>query len=424
MSLSCGLESEKMILDAEGNVASAADRFIRLYKRLFNIKLGKEPGKHILEFNSEPGFSISETFLDYLEKLSKISEDMEGKGHSFFPLATYPASFTPIARKKRFYTYQNLILGESAFFGEKMMIPSLIVGFHFHVSLPKRSYNPIKRFIKKSADDRAFLAGRNMMIAMDPALTAFMQSSPFVQGKNISKDSRIMLYRGGLHDEGMYANVPILGSLQSYLYTIQDFFKLVDDRNATLQRLLREHDINVRISKLGKKLDFCWAPIRINKIGTYEQRGMDSNLPSYELASGMLIKAVMDRISKEKLEVVPSKIGIENPFLVEEEKVHVPEEGFLLDVLQRKSAMHGLEDDYVFRYTKSLRKFAKSNSKSLFRIDEMLETRKTMSDKIIDMASKNGWKDGEDLNTEIARLIGLNMSKEMKRDIKIASGLL
>ena len=37
----------------------------------------------------------------------------------------------------------------------------------------------------------------NMLIAADPALTCFMQSSPFYQGEYIGKDSRVIMYRGG-----------------------------------------------------------------------------------------------------------------------------------------------------------------------------------------------------------------------------------
>src|SRR3989344_14974 len=143
-----GLESEFMILDNKGRVSNSADSILR--------KAG-----------------------DYAKK--ECARNMlEKDGCTLHSFATYPGKFMPSMRKYGEYRIKEKI------FGDRFSIAGRCVGFHLHYSLPRgvlRGKNKQIMLFSDSKLSRSMMNGYNILIAMDPVLTTFTQSSPFYEGR-------------------------------------------------------------------------------------------------------------------------------------------------------------------------------------------------------------------------------------------------
>jgi len=106
---------------------------------------------------------------------------------------------------------------ESIFGKNRWKIAGRCVGFHCHYTLPRGIFDAQLRVLKmiiRSKIKDSMVNSYNLLIAADPALTCFMQSSPFYQGKYLGKDSRVIMYRGGEcfnNSSGLYANLEEFG---------------------------------------------------------------------------------------------------------------------------------------------------------------------------------------------------------------------
>ncbi|MBU0535393.1 MAG: hypothetical protein KKE20_00370, partial [Nanoarchaeota archaeon] len=160
-----------------------------------NMYIQKECSMQMVELASFPSVNVQNVALDLIKNYKIINEVAEKNDIVIYPLSVYPGTFKPKMRAKRWYTIQQKILGK-----EKFSRAGKTVAFHAHYTLPKGVFDRKTRFLKPMLNSKikqTLIDSYNMAVAMDPALVTFLQASPFVDGRFLAKDSRVLLYRGG-----------------------------------------------------------------------------------------------------------------------------------------------------------------------------------------------------------------------------------
>lgn len=395
-----GFELELFTINNNGHIINAADRLLnkaKISNHAATIK--KECASNIIEIACYPGKDVPNAMDKLLGELEYLISIAEKEGILLLPLGCYPGKFNPDMRDDKTYKIKKYIFGYN-----KFKIAGRCTGFHCHYTLPKGIFDTQLRVIKvitRSKIKDSLVNSYNLLIAADPALTTFMQSSPFYQGRFIGKDSRIIMYRGGEHlnnASGLYSNFPEFGGLPSYKLTTFDIMDILATRFERWKSYIKSLGLNVRVLSLyGSILDTVWGPVKINPNGTLEQRGMDMNHPTYIACAGTIIKFVLKKLQEEYYTVVPSEIGIKEPFKVEGGVIYIPPYSFVRTELQKLSAYEGFESELVFRYCKNFLRFAESTMprNQLALIDpirQMIKRKKTISDEILDTARKKGFK--------------------------------
>ena len=256
---------------------------------------------------------------------------------------------------------------KSIFGKERYKIEGRCAGFHCHYTLPKGIFDSQLRVLKiftRSKIKDSMINSYNLLIAADPALTCFMQSSPFYQCKFIGKDSRVIMYRGGKalnNEKGLYSNFQDFGSLPYYKATVLDIISLITNRYNKWKSHIKSLGLNIKVLSLyGSILYTTWGPIRISPHGTIEQRGMDMNHPIYIAGIGVIVRWILKKLQEEYYAVVPSEIGIKEPFKVEKDIIYIPPYSYVRNELQKLSAYNGLESDAVYDYCKRFLRLAES----------------------------------------------------------------
>ncbi len=420
-----GMEVEMFTLDENGNMANSADLLIKEVKKKYPaVDILKECGRSMIEIKSFPNEMISDTMEHLLEQMESVLICAEKENIMLFPLATHPGAFTPDMRQDTPYLLKEQIFGRNRF-----LIAGRCVGLHVHYTLPWGIFDNKQKILKRlhrSKNQQAMVGSYNLLIAMDPALTTFMQSSPFYQGKHLGKDSRVIVYRGGSdfdYPQGLYANYYAFGALQPYKQTNTDMIDIIFRKYDEWKKIIQKIDMNLRVfSKHGSILDTTWNPVKINAVGTLEQRGLDTNHPMYTTACGMMMKYVLRFIQDENINVIPSDIGIAEPFKVEGNVMYIPPHTHVRKTLQRNSAYEGLANDEVYEYCKTLLKLTnqcvpKEINILLDPFKKIIDERKTVSDKIIEFAKKKGADLKETLPKNIANEIALEHSGRLFKEI-------
>ena len=349
-----GFELEFFTIDNKGRLISAADTILKKAKSDKNFTLKKEISLNMVEIASYPSHMVHDTMnhlLDELEYTISIAE----KNNAFLcPLGTYPGKYNPIMRTDKKYEIKKSIFGK-----ERYKIEGRVSGFHCHYTLPRGIFDSQLRVLKmltRSKIKDSMVNSYNLLIAADPALTCFMQSSPFYQCKYIGKDSRVIMYRGGKalnNEKGLYSNFQDFGSLPYYKATALDIMSLITTRYDRWKSYIKCLGLNIKVLSLyGSVLYTTWAPIRISPHGTIEQRGMDMNHPVYVAGIGAIIKFVLKKLQEQYYAVTPSEIGIKEPFKIEKDIIYIPPYAYVRNELQKLSAYKGLESDAVYSYCK------------------------------------------------------------------------
>jgi len=392
---------------------------------LFTIdKIKKECAGNMIEIASYPNEMLPDTMGHLLDELEYLASIAEKEGILLCPLGTYPGKFNPFMRDDKRYKVQEYIFGKNRF-----KIAGRCAGFHCHYTLPRGIFDYELRILKmlvRSKIKDSFVNSYNLLIAADPALACFMQSSPFYQGRYIGKDSRVIMYRGGealSSPNGLYANMEEFGGLPHYKLTVLDIIDIITTRYEKWKSYIKSLGLNIQVLPLyGSILNTAWGPIRVSQHGTIEQRGMDMNHPIYIAGIGAIIKSILKKIQEEFYAVVPSEIGIKEPFKVEGDVIYIPPFPYVRNELQRLSAYNGLESDIVHNYCRRFLKMSQSimprSSYALIRVfHNMLNKKKTVSDEILDYARKWGWKMKETLSSRLAADISINHSQRLLDEI-------
>jgi len=426
--LKVGMELELFLLDEDGNVVFDADKIIKLTKKISEkVYIKHECAKNMVELGARPDPNPQKTLKDMFINVENILVTAEKEGYILLPLGAYPGEFNPDMRNNISYKIKKQIFGEKRF-----QIAGRVCGFHYHYQLPFhipfiQSISVLQFLDLKYVHN--LLNGFNFMIALDPALNCFMQSSPFYQGEYIGKDSRTIVYRGGKilkYDKGLYSEYQEFGALQGYKYSIFDIIEMIREMFERWTKGIKGLGINIKtLSLYGSTLGTSWNPVKINKLGTLEQRGSDMNHPKNIIAATAMMKYIMKMIYEKELEITPSQIGNENPFKIDGRKLYVPEEKYLINILQVQSAYKGMESQVVYNYCLELYRLAEKAmpSKKKYLLDplkEMLDKKMTVSDEILAFARKRGWKNGEILSKQIARDIAKQHASRLFKELVLS----
>jgi carboxylate-amine ligase len=421
-----GLEIELSTLNEKGEMIFAADQLISKVKRKDkNVDIVKECSKNMIEIRSYPSTKVSNTALNMLNSLQVVLEVAEKNNIVIFPHSTYPGKFVPKIRDDRWYQIKSGIIGRKRFLNA-----GLCFGYHNHYTLPKGVFDNKNKFLKnlvKSKIKETLIDSYNLSIAMDPVLIALLQSSPFVQGRYIAKDSRVVIYRGGKsldYNNGLYSNLQYFGALPRYKHTLADLKLTLNMRHKHWKRMMTENGFHLNgLVKQTNTLNFGWNPVIINKLGTLEQRSMDTNHPKYIIGISMLLKLVLREVQRNFLHVVSSDIGIDEPFKLEGKVLYIPPYAHLKNKLQVGAAYNGLENKEIVNLCKRFLNFARSCTQKEYMpvlkpILDLFSQRTTVSDKIIKRFRKRGYGKEGTIPNNVCAEVALKSCNQLFNEIE------
>lgn len=421
-----GMETEFHVLDSKGRVSMSAHELIAGIKsRHSYVDVVKEAGRNMIEFGCYPDVAAYNPSLNMIDSIMKANDVAEEMGLALYPFSTYPGKFVPELSEGKTYEIKRKILGD-----EKIRHACRVTGFHHHYSLPKGVFDANAkeiRLMKKSKLERSMVSSYNFEIAADPLLALFAQSSPFYQGRLLGKDARIIVYRGGKklgNMEGVYARMQQIGGLPPYKQTATDLLESLKKRRARWRMEYKKAFPKGDFDKAyTNKMDIGWHPVKLNKHGTLEQRGMDINFMSTLIAITAILKYCLKKIQHEFLEVVPADFGIEEAFKLENGILYIPPHTYVRNRLQKLSAYNGYESKELQRIACRFLNFAKSNlPKRYVRIVrpilDMAESGKSMSDRIIQYAKYKGYLDNGKISNQDAAELALYYARLMNKDLE------
>jgi hypothetical protein len=424
-SMKFGVEFELFTLDKEGYILDGAERLIKKVRETSShIDVNKECGKNMIEINSFPNTSIPNAIEKTLEDFETVLHCAEKEDIVIHSYGTYPGTFTPEIHQDKGYLLKEQVFGKQRF-----SIAARCIGLHFHFSLPWGVFDYANRIIKNlinSKNQQSMVNLYNLFIAMDPGITTFAQSSPFYQGQYLGKDSRIIVYRGGEifnYPQGLYSNYQKFGALQPYKYTGMDLIQIIKERFDNWNEIIKKIDVNLMVFlKRGSILDTTWNPVKISSHGTIEHRGMDINHPSVIIALATLKEYIAREVQEKFVKIVPSDIGVKEPFKKEGDSIYIPPHTHVRFNLQAKAAFKGLEDPDIYNYCSGLLKLGKAcipKEKLLLiePLDRMLKDKKTVSDVILEDAKKMGVDIKDKITNKQAAELALKHSKDLFKDI-------
>lgn len=179
-------------------------------------------------------------------------------------------------------------------------------------------------------------------------------------------------------------------------------------------------------------MDFMWNPVKVNKIGTLEHRGMDTNYLDVNLGITVMLKFILRAIQQEFYHVIPSDFAMEEPFKLEGNVIFIPPHTYIRNELQVDAAYKGLQSDPIMksvtRFYKLARKLVyKEYVPALRSIKRIIDSKRTLSDQMISYVRKKGYALDQALPKEVSRSLSLlhakKMIKEMDRTKKIYENL-
>jgi len=421
-----GLEIEVQTLSMDGYVINESDKVIsECRKTRKDMKITKECSKSMVELGVFPSVRVKSTAMDLLENLQDMLDVAEKMDIVIYPLSVYPGQFQPIMRKKKWYEIQRKLLWGN--YG--MQLAGKTSAFHFHYTLPKGVFDKKKKFLKplvNSKTKKTLIDSYNLAIAMDPALVTLFESSPMLNGKYLAKDSRVLIQRTGkaFPYKGIYSRQPKLAGLPIYKATLADLVYTIRKRHEELRIIFENNGLDPNlVSSYGKILEFSWHAVRINKIGTLEQRSMDMNHPKYVIAGTVMLKYIFRKIQQDFLDVVASDVGLEEPFKVEGNTVHIPPHTYVRKRLQYLSAYEGFENPEVRNYCRRFFSFAKRMTDKEYYaaikpFEDMIKRKQSVSDVILKKFRKKGYTNEDTVPDDVCAEVALSSCEQMYEEIE------
>lgn len=425
--LTLGIEFELFTLNEQGYMINGADRLIASIKKNYpDIEVKRECGKNMIEIITPPHSEVPNVMLKAVEDFERASLCAKKEGMVLYAYGTYPGSFTPEFHSARRYDAQQKIFGKQRF-----SISGRVVGMHIHYSLPYGVFDRYLKILKplvNSKNKESTVNIYNLCVALDPALTTLCQSSPFYQSQYLAKDSRVVVYRGGKeldYPQGLYANFPEFGALQSYKSTNTDILSLISERFSDWSKMVKNIGYNVySLAKHSSILDNTWNPVKINAHGTMEIRGMDMNHPDIVVAVAIMVKFIIKEVQDRFIKVVPSESAIAEPFKFDGDRIFIPPDSHVRNELQKLSSYEGLDSDKILNYCQCLLRLAKElvpeNRKHFLKpVEDMLRHRRTASDRIVEVAKEIGIDTRKEISPGEAAKLALSLSKDLDDEIMI-----
>ncbi len=420
-----GLEIELFTLNTEGKLVDGAPELLKAVEgKRISKYVKKELSKCMIELGAKEKRSIKESALAFMENLEELVELADSLGYRLLPLGAHPGRELPRLHTNAWYDAKKAVLGKDA------VKEGRICGFHFHYTLPEGIVEKTTERIKSVGRSRArdiFLQQYNFLVAIDPAVLTFCQSSPFWMGLHWAKDSRVLIYRDikvtkeDKSIQGIHYYLPVFGALPNYEFTLQDIRVMADAKKSKWLRLLEQKAYPTNVIAGYPTLKFMWGPLRVNKIGTFEYRGPDMNHPEVIFSASSLLMFALRAIEKKELEVLPSDIGIEEPFVLEDGTVHVPPHA-TLKYLERQSVVRGFDSESVHRYCSRLLSLVdkisrRGEAKNLKSIKKMLDEKKTVSDEILEMVKKNGYDTEKEVPEDMLNHVALYQANRFSSEL-------
>jgi Glutamate-cysteine ligase family 2(GCS2) len=312
--------------------------------------------KGLVEVSTPPVGTLAELEREYLDNLRLALRAARSLGVRLYPLGTYPLPMQPAMRDEKDYQVQVRTVGP-----ERFMHAGRCAGTHLHLELAEGTVDPstgIAASAPESAQAEA-LNLYNLATALDPALISLTRSCPFYEGWKMGSAPRIVHYRGSedFGWDGVYRDLPLVGSLLPYATDTEQLVRQQFDRYEAWLEAMDRAGVERRLflEAGGDLLRPAWNPVRLNRQGTVELRGMDSNYPEVILTAAALVVGAAARLRRDGLTVVPDE-GV-GTFEIDAEKLRVPGFGYLGKELLHAAATGGPEEPALTAYVDSVLEF-------------------------------------------------------------------
>lgn len=369
-----GLEQEFFLVEESGMPSDRADEFL-LCCREVTGREGSSPAcfapefvMSLVEINTPPVYTLAELEREYLNNLRLALRTARSMGIRLYPLGTYPLPLEPAMRAELDYLVQDRTVGP-----ERFVHAGRCAGMHLHLELAEGTVDP-SAGIAASAPEGARVEALNLYnlaTALDPALISLTRSCPFYEGQMTGLAPRIVHYRGSADFgwEGVYTELPQVGALQPYAEDAKHLVRQQFERYETWLEEMDRAGVERRlfVEAGGDLLRPAWNPVRLNRQGTVELRGMDSNYPEVILTVAALVLGAADRVRREVLTVVPS--GEVRTFETDGERLRVPGFGYLGGELLYAAVTEGVKSPEVTAYVDSVLEFV-GEEKRLVRLQQ------------------------------------------------------
>jgi gamma-glutamyl:cysteine ligase YbdK (ATP-grasp superfamily) len=354
-----GLEQEFFLVEDSGRPSQRADEFLRICQAVTEEESGSaacfapEFVLGLVEVNTPPVYTISDLEREYAQNLALALRTARSLGLRLYPLGAYPLPLEPAVRDGLDYRLQVSTVGP-----ERFVDAGRCAGTHLHLELQAGTVDAWAAIsaTASSAAREEVLNIYNLATALDPALIALTRSCPFFDGKATGLAVRTVHYRGnaGFAWQGVYTDLPQVGALLPYADDAEHLIKQQFDRYEAWLAAMDRAGVERRhfAEAGGDLLRPAWNPVRLNRQGTLELRGMDSNYPEVTLTTAAMILGVADRIRRDGLEVVPDE-GVRS-FEVTGDVLRVPGFGRLGGELLYAAVTSGAQDEAVAAYLDSI----------------------------------------------------------------------
>ena len=358
-----GLEQEFFLLEDSGLPSRRADEFLERCRVVTEEESGgaacfaPEFVKALVEINTPPVHTLSDLEREYARNLRLALRTARSLGLRLYPLGTYPLPMVPVIRDGLDYSVQAITVGP-----ERFADAGRCAGTHLHLELQAGTVDAgagISPASSVAARDE-LLNLYNLATALDPALVALTRSCPYFEGRRSGLADRTVHYRGSaiFGWKGVYTDLPQVGALLPYAddaehlirqqFTRYEAWLTAMDRAGVKRHLFAEAG--------GDLLRPAWNPVRLNRQGTLELRGMDSNYPEVTLTAAAVILGAADRVRRNGLEVVPDDDVL--TFESTEDVLRVPGFSRLGGELLFAAVTGGVNDETVATYLDSVLDFA------------------------------------------------------------------
>lgn len=357
-----GLEQEFFLVDRTGAIANQADEFLQRCQEVAKTK-GRNPNyfapewvKSMVEINTPPAYSVSELAKEYLSNLKLALQVGQELDLRLYPLSTYPLHVMPAIRNKPWYQVQIRTVGY-----ERFLHAGRCTGTHLHLDLPEGTIDPhVGVSYNATPEARGELLNLyNLATAMDVALIALSRACPFYEGRGMNVSAHTVHYRGSdvFGWEGVYTHLQAVGGLQPYASNIEELVELQFSRYYAWLAAMDKAGVERHLfyEAGGNLLKAAWNRVRLNKIGTIEMRGTDSNYPEVILAIATLVYNAADRVRRENLTVSPAQ-GVRT-FKLSGNHLAVPEFKYLDGDLLYAAVTEGVRSAEVTAYLDSILEF-------------------------------------------------------------------
>jgi len=368
-----GLEQEFFLVENSGRPSERADEFLERCRAAAE----EEPGRAdcfapefvvgLVEVNTPPVHALSDLEREYAWTLRLALRTARSLGLRLYPLGTYPLPLEPAVREGLDYRVQVSTVGS-----ERFVDAGKCAGTHLHLELQAGTVDA-----GAGISSTASIAAReellnlyNLATALDPALVAITRSCPFFEGRTTGLAARTVHYRGSaiFGWEGVYTDLPQVGALLPYADDAEHLIRQQFDRYRAWLTAMDRAGVERRLfaEAGGDLLRPAWNPVRLNRQGTLELRGMDSNYPEVTLTAAAMIVGAADRIRRDGLQVVPD--ARVRSFEVTEDVLRVPGFGRLGGELLHTAVTGGVNDERVATYLDSILEFAGVEDERLARL--------------------------------------------------------